>query len=192
MEVGQAFNDMLLLVNDVALHYRGAANGSFLEVHFDFNIKFGRHMEAFYRRKNHITDAMWESQLGDDIPIDIRTIRKWLGTRDTTVQSILNDRLSARGQRDEYTCDWFQRQLLDFSRGNDDVFTITGASGCGKSVLAGWIIERLQRPLGRKTHATLSYIIGMHLILGEKTINSAANVSYRSRYSERKYLSCYC
>lgn len=162
--MGQAFNDMVLLVSDVAIHYRGAASGSYVEVNFDFNIKFGKHMEKFYRRKNHITDAMWEYQLDDSVSIDIRTIRKWLSTRDNTIQSILDDRLSARGQRDEYTCDWFQRHLLDFSRNKDDVFAITGPPGCGKSVLAGWIIERLQRPLGRKTHATLSYMIGTYSI----------------------------
>lgn len=179
MEVGQAFNDMLLLVNDVAIHYRGATSGSH-DVYFDFNVKFGRHMEAFYRRKNHIADAMWEYQLDDSVSIDIRTIRKWLSTRDNTIQSILDDRSSARGQRDEYTCDWFQRRLLDFSRGKDDVFAITGPSGCGKTVLAGWIVERLQRPLGRKTHATLSYMIGTFLLLER---NIVANIDFRGRYS---------
>lgn len=105
---------------------------------------------------------MWTSQLQDENEsVDIRTVRKWLSVRDNTIQNILNDRRSVRGQRDEYTCDWFQRYLLDFSRGKDELFSVTGPSGCGKSVLAGWIVERLQRPLGRKTHTTLSYIVGM-------------------------------
>lgn len=47
---------------------------------------------------------MWSMQLEDDnVSTDIRTIRKWLSTRDNTIQSILNDRVSTRSQRDEYT-----------------------------------------------------------------------------------------
>ena len=144
----------------------------------DFYTAFGKYIEPFYRRKNHIIDAMWKHCLGDgryfhayvhlyctdhnlDFSMDFRTIRNWLSPRDRTLQTILNDRLTARSRRNEYTCEWFQRQLLDFSRSNDDVLAVVGPTGCGKSVLAGWIVERLQRPLGRKTYETLSYTIGM-------------------------------
>jgi ABC-type dipeptide/oligopeptide/nickel transport system ATPase component len=54
--------------------------------------------------------------------------------------------------------------LLDFSRGQGNVLAITGPSGCGKSILSGWIVERLQRPLGRKTHhEMLSFSIDTEL-----------------------------
>ena len=68
--------------------------------------------------------------------------------------------MGTRIVRDEYTCEWFQKELLDFTRSDDDILVINGKSGCGKSVLSGWIVERLQRPLGRKSYETISYVIG--------------------------------
>ena len=164
MEVGNAFDTILMLVRDVTINYYIRINDiSSKEVSIDFNSVFGRHIEAFYRHKNHITDAMWTYQLGDNVSGDIRTIRKFLGPRDRTLQGILDDRLAARGHRDEYSCEWFQRYLLDFSRGKDDILAVSGPAGCGKSVLSGWTVERLQRPLGRRSFATLSYTIGMSI-----------------------------
>ena len=162
MEVGHAFNALLMLVREVSIYYHVRISGiSSSPVTIDFNSIFGGYVEDFHRRKNHIIDDMWEHELGSGFSVDVRTIRKWLGTRDRTVQTILEDRLSAKGHRDEYSCEWFQRYLLDFSRGGkDDILAVTAGAGCGKSVLSGWVIERLQRPLGRKTHQTLSYAVG--------------------------------
>lgn len=130
------------------------------EVVLDFNGVFGGKIEAFYRRKDHIVESMWECRLGDE-SVNIAVIRKWLGVKDKVVRTVLGNRKSANSRRDEYTCEWFQRPLLDFSRSSDHVLNITGPSGSGKSVLSGWIVERLQRPLGKKTHETLYLTIGM-------------------------------
>ena len=165
-EVGHVFNALLLLVRDVSIYYQSRISDiSSQEVRLDLSSIFSRQIEDFYRYKNHVIDSMWEYSLGEDVSIGIRAIRKWLGPRDSTLQTILDDRLAGKARRDEYTCEWFQRRLLDFSRGEDKMFEITGPAGCGKSVLSGWIIERLQRPLGKKTHQTISYIIGMCLPL---------------------------
>ena len=166
MEVGHAFNALLVLVREVSLYYYSRVNSiSSSDVIIDFNSVFGRHMETFQRNKNHITDAMWENTLGDDFSVDIRTSRKWLGPRDRVLKSILDDRLTARGHRDEYTCEWFHRYLVDFAQGKDDVLAVTGPAGSGKSVIAGWVVGRLQRPLGRKTYQTLSCTIGKSLCI---------------------------
>ena len=164
MEVGHAFNALLVLVREVSVYYYSRINSiSSGDVTIDFNSVFGRYMETFHRNQNHITDAMWENTLDDDFSIDIRAIRKWLGPWDRVLKTILDDRLAARGHRDEYTCEWFHRYLVDFSRGKDDVLAVTGPAGSGKSVIADWVVERLQRPLGRKTYQTLSYTIGKSL-----------------------------
>ena len=150
----------MLLVRDVSIFYqRRISDISSQEARLDLSSIFSRQIEDFYRSKNHVIDTMWEYSLGEDVSIGIRAIRKWLGPRDNTLQTILDDRLAAKAHRDEYTCEWFQRHLLDFSRGGQEIFEITGPTGCGKSVLSGWILERLQRPLGKKTHQTLSYTI---------------------------------
>ena len=90
-------------------------------------------------------------------------MRKWLAPRDTVLQNLSSDRMASRNVRDEFTCEWFQKNLLDFARSHDEVMAINGEVGCGKSVLSGWIVERLQRPLGRKSYETLSHIIGTYI-----------------------------
>ena len=92
--------------------------------------------------------------------VDITTIRKWLGPRDRNLQAVSSDVAAAKTVRAEFTCEWAQRHLLDFFRGKDPILAIDGAAGTGKSVLSGWVEERLQRPLGRKSYETLSYTFG--------------------------------
>jgi hypothetical protein len=162
-EVGHAFNDLLVLVREVSLFYRSRISTlSSTEASFDFNSVFGKSISAFYRRKDHIIDGMWECRLGDDCA-NVRVIRQWLGIRDNIIRNIIHDRVTAASCRDEHTCEWMQTPLLDFSRGKEDVFAITGPSGCGKTILAGWIVERLQTRLGKKMHMTLSVTIGMSM-----------------------------
>ena len=145
----------------------------------DFYARFGTLVDSFHRHKNHVIDAMWHAKLSSrgtlivifymsyitDVEIgfavDIRKLRKWLGPRDQKLQTLYGDRLASKTVgAAEYTCEWSQRYLSDFLRSNDDVFTITGPAGSGKSVLSGWIEQRLQRPLGRKSYETVSYTFG--------------------------------
>ena len=159
--LGQVFNDLLILVRDVSTYYYSQVNAiSTGQVSLDFNSVFGSRIEAFHKRKSNITDAMWRFELGDDASMDLETLRAWLRPRDLSIQTLVRNRLHAPGHRDEYTCEWFQRHLLDFSRSKNDVLSIIGPAGCGKSVLSRWIIERLQRPVGKKSFETLYVTIG--------------------------------
>ena len=154
-----------MLVRDVSLHYHVQVNSlTSTAVVLDFNSLFGRTIESFYARKDHIIEAMWASGVTDD-SIDIHSIRLWLSIRDSTIKTLLRDRAASRGRRNEFTCEWFQRTLLDFSRGSKDVLAVTGPAGSGKSKLSAWIVERLQRPLGKKTYNTLSITIGTSALL---------------------------
>jgi hypothetical protein len=103
---------------------------------------------------------MWKLRLGED-SADVGIIRKWLGIHDRVVRAVIADRKEAATRRDEYTCEWFQRSLFDFSRGSGDTLVVTAPFGSGKTVLASWIVERLQRPIGKKNYQTLSISIGM-------------------------------
>ena len=93
----------------------------------------------------------------------MNTIRKWLAPQDRTLRLLSTDTMNSRGAREEYTCEWFQSYLVDFSRSSDDMFLITGDSGSGKSILSGWIVERLEGALG-KTSDVNSVIIGMPIM----------------------------
>ena len=166
MEVGQALNDLLMLVRDVSLYYYAQLNAiSVGQVSLDFNSTFGGRIEAFHARKSRITDAMWQHELGDDASMDVETLRAWLRPRDSNLQTLVKNRFHAPGHRDEYTCEWFQSRLLDFSRSKEDCLSIIGPAGCGKSVLSRWMIERLQRPLGKKNYETLFFAIGKFFCL---------------------------
>lgn len=157
---------MLVLVRDVSTYYYVQVNAiSAGQVSLDFNGKFGGHIEAFHQRKNRIMDVMWQIELGDDASMDVETLRAWLRPRDRNLQTLVKNRSQAPGHRDEYTCEWFQRVLLDFSRSKEDGLSIVGPAGCGKTVLSRWVVERLQRPLGKRTYETLNFTIGRFFIL---------------------------
>lgn len=162
-EVGKVLNELLILVRDVSLYYGTRINAlSSTEVSIDFSSVFAKNIFAFYKRKDQIIDALWECRLGDDCA-NVRVIRQWLDIRDNSTRTAIRERVAANSRRHEHTCEWIGRPLLDFSRSTDDVFAITGSSGSGKSILAGWILERLQKPLDKKIYATLSITMGKFL-----------------------------
>ncbi len=77
---------------------------------------------------------------------------------------LTSDIMNSRGERDEFTCEWFQTHLVGFTRSSEDIFLVTGIGGSGKSFLSGWITERLQRTLEKKTYIVNSVTIGMYQI----------------------------
>lgn len=91
----------------------------------------------------------------------MRNIRDWLSPQDRTVRLISSDVMNSRGKRDEFTCEWFLPHLVGFTRSSEDVFVVSGHDGSGKTFLAGWIAERLQRTLDRKTYVVNAVTIGM-------------------------------
>ena len=160
-EVGQTLNILLLLVRDVTFYYRLRLRSSAQETSFDFNGAFGGQIAIFQKHKNHIVDAMWKQALGDEAAAEYRVIRIWLGPHDASLQKMLKDEEFAPGNREEFTCEWFQSHLLSFSRGKSNTLAVHAPAGCGKSVLSKWIVERLQRPIGKKSYVTLSCTLGM-------------------------------
>lgn len=152
MEVGQAFNGILVLVRDVSLYYHASVHGMLSnEVSLDFNGLFGGQIRAFHSTKTRIVAAMWKHQLGEHESMDIMTLRSWLKPRDGVLKKMRQNDALTPAKRDEYTCEWFQRHLLDFSRSQEDILSISGPEGSGKTYLSQWIVERLQRPLGKKS-----------------------------------------
>jgi Cdc6-like AAA superfamily ATPase len=71
----------------------------------------------------------------------------------------MSDRISSRHHRAEYTCEWATEHLTDFARSKDHVLLITGKEHSGKSVLAGWIADRMRNTKGRLAHEVVSFSI---------------------------------
>ena len=161
--MAQGLNSILLLVHDVTFYYHRQLRGTSRDTRIDFNDVFGKKIAAFYQLKNHIVDAMWEYTLGDEAAMEVRVLRKWLGPQNTGMQKLLKADESAPSQRGEFTCEWFQSHLLAFSRSKNDTLAAHAPTGSGKSVLASWIVERLQRSIGKKTYVTLSCTLGMSI-----------------------------
>ena len=159
-EVGHSLNDLLVVVRDVSLYYRVKLFSGVHETAFDFNTIFGRQISSLSERKVTIVNAMWEHVLGHQSTMQIHTVRNWLQPSDRTLRKLLTDHEATAGSRDEFTCEWFQSQLLAFTRSQDKILSLQGPSRCGKSVLAGWITERLQRPIGKKSFDLVSCTVG--------------------------------
>lgn len=159
-EVGRTLNIVLLLVRDVTFYYRLRLRSSAQETRFDFNGAFGGQIASFQKHKNHIVDAMWKQALGDGAATEYRVLRRFLSPHDANLQKMLKIEEFAPGNREEFTCEWFQSHLLSFSRGKSDTLAVHAPAGCGKSVLSKWIVERLQRPTGKKSYVTLSCTLG--------------------------------
>ncbi|KAL8729508.1 MAG: hypothetical protein Q9166_004680 [cf. Caloplaca sp. 2 TL-2023] len=155
-QVGHSFNDLLVLVRDVSLYYRVKLFSEAHETAFDFDSVFGRQVSGLTQRRADIVNGMWEQVLGHQTSTQIHTLRNWLQPDDRTLRKLLVENEAVVGRRDEFTCEWFQSHLLSFSRSQDDILSLQGPAGCGKSVLASWIVERLQRPLGKKSFDTVS------------------------------------
>lgn len=110
--------------------------------------------------------------------IPIATIRNWLLPADEAVRRLRSNRVASKPIKTEETCEWFQRYLLDFLRGEQQTLAVSGTMGCGKSTIAGWVEERLQRPLGQKYYQTFSFAFGVFLS-AHHTENIFAECVYR-------------
>ncbi|KAL8867412.1 MAG: hypothetical protein Q9174_005684, partial [Haloplaca sp. 1 TL-2023] len=130
---------------------------------------FGGQITGFTKRKVHIVDEVWGHVLGDEAAMATKTLRKWLSP-DPGPQNMKKMTDMAPAQREEFTCEWFQSHLLAFSRSDNDVLAMHGPAGCGKTFLSSWIVERLQRPIGRKSYLTLSFSLDADLLREATTL----------------------
>ena len=161
-DLGDVYAGLVGFAGEIALYYRLRINSmTTSSVVIDFNAAFGKTIDKIWAKKEHLSNHMWSFKLRHKhYSISIESLRRKLSPIDPSVKALLYGRLAEKAERAEGTCEWVQSHLLDFLRSNDSTFTITGAFGCGKSTLAGWMKERLQRPLGRHSYETLSYTFG--------------------------------
>lgn len=105
---------------------------------------------------------MWRYELGDNKSrsLDIADLRDKLSTSKESVKTLVYSRVAERKERVEGTCEWIQRDLFDFVTGKEQIFTITGSGGCGKSMLASWVRDRLEKHVNLRKFETLSFTFG--------------------------------
>lgn len=157
--VANLYCDVVDLVGKISIFYRKEisklAPGKSATINFD--AAFGRDLASIWNRRDSITSRMWMLKLGHrhtEYTVD------WARRRlkhDRSVKGAFYDQVSGSMKRAEDTCEWLKEPLVEFFRSSDKALTITGDSGTGKTTLAEWIKERLQRPLAFTQYTALLY-----------------------------------
>ncbi|KAI9703724.1 MAG: hypothetical protein M1836_007494 [Candelina mexicana] len=165
--LAHAYAEFLSLAVNVSTYYTRKDLSSTLDPG-NFDSLFGETIDSFYGYRDIISDAMWTCKLhhnvaAKDITVDVRQIRQFLAPQDRTVRILASDRMMSRDIRHDFTCAWFEQHLMDFTRSQDDLFFVAGKAGSGKSVLTGWIVDRLRRAHGKKAYEVISYAIDADL-----------------------------
>ncbi|KAK3985129.1 hypothetical protein QBC44DRAFT_164180 [Cladorrhinum sp. PSN332] len=157
--VAHLYCDLVALVGRILALYREKISnlGSNGSASINFERAFGSAVTKIYERRDSITAKMWALKLGHGTNgLSLQAVRKRL-QNDRSAKGAFYDQVSETTKRVEGSCEWFKTPLVDFFRGDEKALTVTGEAGSGKTVLAGWIKERLQRPLDHRQYATLTY-----------------------------------
>ena len=170
--VADLYTDVIELVGNIAVFYRKrlsslSDSGS---VTINFDATFGSRMTHIWETRALLTARVWKLKLGNNGRSQkLDSVRRWLRSSRSS-KAAFYDRVGLdAAKRAEDTCEWLKPHLVDFLRSKDRTFAITGPEGSGKTVLADWIQDRLQRPLNHTQYYTLSFTFRKSLPLEKKT-----------------------
>ena len=162
--MGRAFSELLNIVSGIAIGFYSAVHGGHESTRLDIYVTFSAPIENFRSRVERCFYDMWGYQLRqrgfDDEDGHFELLRKWLAPQDSVLAFLAANRISLAARPEEYTCTWIQPQLNHFFRNEDKVLVVEGKAGSGKTTLANWVVNRLQRPIGGRTVSTLSFFYG--------------------------------
>lgn len=161
--VSQTFSQMLTIVADVTMALYGAihhmAHVEQNSAKLDIYARFGFHIESFRASVRGCAHEMWRFVLersGDDAD-DVLVLQAWLAPQDTILAQLSYDHVNLASRAEEYTCTWLQAHLNSFFKRDDKCLLVQGKSGSGKTTMANWVVDRLQRPVNRTDISTLSF-----------------------------------
>lgn len=142
-EVAHVYADLLDLVASVTVNSgKGSRGGKDSLRGYHVDSTFRAYFKAFSNRRTHILELMWRTWgEGREGAPEVSTVRQFLEVQDRTLQTMLEGETSSRA---EESFEWFDSYLTGFTTTKNHLLHITGSPGSGKSVLADWIIERLQ------------------------------------------------
>lgn len=156
-----AYADLVTLVSDIALRFYQAIRApSKSGVSIDIYAVFADTIESFQNRRDKIIESMWKYQLSQanvevDSATSIKTLRSWLAIEDSILKYKSGDHTTLVNDRQQLTCLWVQPYLTRFLNSGRDSLAITGPAGSGKTVLAGTIVDTVQRNSARKSYTVL-------------------------------------
>jgi hypothetical protein len=100
-----------------------------------------------------------------DIAIGIDVLKRWLQPEDPVVADASEAPVPSAQERDEATCMWVKPYLTRFLKGDEQVLSVTGKPGSGKTVLSTVIDDYLQHPVGGTRYMPISASISQFLLL---------------------------
>ncbi|KAI0836622.1 hypothetical protein F5Y06DRAFT_99978 [Hypoxylon sp. FL0890] len=159
--LGEVIICLVHLLGDIAIFYHQRISRlSKSSVTIDFDREFGGQLEEICAKREQLIYTIWSFKLGSSYSAnDVASLHRELGSARTHVKSYLYDRIQDKKRRVEGTCGWFGVELVDFLEKGDKILAVTGNAGCGKSMLASWVRDQLERPIGHsgQKHRTISY-----------------------------------
>ncbi|CAI6090167.1 unnamed protein product [Clonostachys chloroleuca] len=161
-DAASLFCDLVGLTGSIAIHYREkiTAYRSGAKVKINFDTTFGKQITAIWDGKEQLQDHIWTSKLGRKrFSFTVPALRAKLQspTEVSSVRGTLYDEVLESLERSEDTCYWIKHEIVQFFNSNEQVLSVTGPAGSGKSILAEWVQERLTRPLDQKHYIVLDY-----------------------------------
>ncbi|KAG0653042.1 hypothetical protein D0Z07_0724 [Hyphodiscus hymeniophilus] len=162
--MASCYTDLLRLVTGVSIYFCWKqTNVSFSSQSFDE--LFGRTVESFFINGDRFTDTIWATRLEalakpGDVSVDL--VREFLTPHDRVTRLLAVTRYVKKSRAD-FTCEWFDRQLSDFTRSSQNMLYVTGKPCTGKSVLSEWVVERLQASTGRRASEVITYTVDSDL-----------------------------
>ncbi|XDG03937.1 hypothetical protein ABKA04_003552 [Annulohypoxylon sp. FPYF3050] len=159
--LGEVINGLVHLLGDIAIFYHQRISRlSRTSVTIDFDREFGRQLEEICSKREQLIYTIWAYRLGGSHSAsDVASLHRELGSTYTHTKSYLYGRTQEKKRRVDGTCEWLEEDLIEFLEKDENILAITGSAGCGKSMLASWVRDQLERPVGHldEKYRTLSY-----------------------------------
>lgn len=158
-DLGQLFCSLLSFVTHIAIEYRQTINRlSRNAVAIDFEKRFGHLVNEILSQRAILFEHMWTYALPEDnVSASLDTLYRQLGASRDSGKSLMYGRAASNKERVHGTCDWIERDLIDFLESDKSVLSITADAAYGKSMLAAWVRERLERPIGHIRQERLNF-----------------------------------
>ncbi|KAJ9640689.1 hypothetical protein H2204_003318 [Knufia peltigerae] len=156
-----AYADLVTLVSDVSLRfYQAIRSSAESDEAIDIYSDFSNTIESFQSRRDKIVESMWKYQLSqENVDMDnlvaFRSLRSWLSIQDSILKYKWGDHTMLVNDRQQLTCLWAQPYLTRFLNSGKKSLAITGPPGSGKTVLAGTIVDTVQRIHSKNSYTVL-------------------------------------
>lgn len=167
--IAYALGDIIIalvhLLGDVSIFYHQRVSRlSRNAVSIDFDREFGGQLEDICAKREQLIYTIWGYRIGSSHAVtEVASLHQTLGSDETHVKSYLYGRIQDKKRRVDGTCEWLEDHLVDFLEKDEKVLAITGIAGCGKSMLASWVREQLERSVGHvaERYRTISYTLAI-------------------------------